>query len=385
MTCAAAALLVAGITLPCPAPACSLCDSSLRAQNTFREDMAQAKIVLYGTIANPQFNKKPGAPPGSGTTEFHVLRPLKDDPARAGRKQMELSKYLPVPDPKNPPALVVFFDLKDGQLNPYHGRFVKSEAVLPYLAGVLEFQAKDRTQQLQFYFKYLDDADSVISHDAYLEFARCSDEEVGSIAKHLPADKLKALLQDPKTPTERLGLYAFLLGASGSGKEAAALLRGMIEQPTNRTESALDGLLGGYIHLQPREGWDLAAAILANPKKPLTQRFAVARTLRFYHAWKPAESKQEIERCLAVMLPDGDIADIAIDDLRQWKMWDLTQQVLAQFGKPSHDSPLARRGIVRYALCCPQPAAQQFIARLRQQDPDLVRDVEESLEFDKGK
>jgi len=380
-----AAALVAAAALPCLTNACSLCDSSLRARNTLREELEQAKVVLYGTIANPQFNRKPGAPPGSGTTEFHVLRAILDDPARGGRGTVEVAKYLPVPDPANPPKFVLFCSVKNGQLDPYHGRFVQSDALLSYLAGILAVRGKDRTEQLQFFFQYLDHQDPMVSEDAFLEFARLSDVEVGKIAQHLPAPRLRALLQDPKTPPERLGLVAFLLGASGNDKDAAALLRNMLGQPTERTTSALDGLLSGYIHLQPREGWDLAAKMLADAKRPTNQRLAVVRTLRFYHAWKPAECQKEILHCLAVMIGDGEIADFAIDDLRQWKTWDLTQQVLAQYGKPSHDSPLARRGIIRYALCCPQPAARQFVAALRQRDPDLVRELEESLEFENGK
>ena len=373
--------ILAWAALPCSI-ACSLCDSSLRSRNTLREELADAKVVLYGTIANPQFNKKPGAPPGSGTTEFHVSRAILDDPARAGRKTIEIAKYLPVPDP---PRYLLFCAVKNGQLDPFHGRVVKSDALLSYLAGILSVRGKDRTQQLQFYFQNLDNADTAVSDDAFLEFARLTDLEIGNIARHLPAAKLRALLQDPKTPADRLGLYAFMLGASGNDKDAAALLRNMLDQPTERTANALDGLLTGYIHLKPREGWDLAGKFLADTKKPMNQRIAVIRTLRFYHAWKPAECKQEIMHCMAITISDGEIADFAIDDLRQWKTWDLTKLVLAQYGKPTHDSPLARRGIIRYALCCPEPEAKQFVAALRQRDPELIHELEESLEFEKGK
>jgi hypothetical protein len=372
------------LTLPSLAPACSLCDSALRSQTTLRQDVEEAKLVLYGTIANPQLNKKPGSPPGSGTTEFYVLHVIKNDPILGGRQKIELQRYLPVLDPKNPPKYVVFCKVNDGELNPYHGRQVDSDGALTYLNGVLGVIGKDRMQQMTYFFKYLDSADKTISADAFLEFARCNDQEIGNIAKNLPADKLRQFLQDPKTPTERLGLYAFMLGAGGNDKDAATLLRTMIENPTDRTTGALDGLLSGYIHLKPREGWDLAAAFLGDDKKPFLQRFAISRTLRFYQAWKPAESKNDILRCMAVMIADGQIADMAIEDLRQWKMWDLTKEVLAQYGKSSHNSPIAQRNIVRYALCCPLPEAQQLVKTVRQQDPELVRDLEEGLEFEKS-
>src|SRR5262249_6150161 len=128
--------------LPCPAPACSLCDAALRTQNTLREEMQEGKVILFGTIANPQLNKRTGAPIGSGTTEFNVQRVVRDDAARGGRIKLELPKYLPVPDPDHPPKFLVFFAVREGQLNLYAGRFVNSDAMLTYLDGVLSVQGK---------------------------------------------------------------------------------------------------------------------------------------------------------------------------------------------------------------------------------------------------
>jgi hypothetical protein len=363
--------------------ACSLCDSGLRSQITFRQEFEDAKIVLYGTLANPQI--KPGAPAGTGTTEFHIEKVLKNNAALGGRNMLMLNQYIPRLDVKNKPKFVVFVTLRDGKLNPYSGRPVKTEAVLSYLNNIQGLRGKDRTDQLLYYFKYLDSADDTISKDAFLEFARLNDQEVGEIAKHLPPDKLRAWLKDPKTPSERLSLYAFLLGAGDKDKDAAALLRQMIERPDGRTGPALDGLLSGYINLKPREGWDLAASILGDTKKPSTERFAAARTLRFYHAWKPTETHKEVLRCLGVMLHDGEIADIAIDNLREWKEWDFTKQILASYDKPAFDSPIARRNIIRYALCCPQPEARSFIDALSRKDPDLVAQVKDSLDPDSSK
>jgi hypothetical protein len=157
----------------------------------------------------------------------------------------------------------------------------------------------------------------------------------------------------------------------------------MIVRPTERTSMALDGLLSGYINLRPREGWDLAVSILGDGKKSFTQRFSVARALRFYHAWKPAETKVQVLRGLAAMIPDGEVADLAIDDLRLWKLWDLTPLVLAQYGKRSHDAPIVRRTILRYALSCPLPEAKRLVDDVRRRDPGLIRDLEESLEADR--
>jgi hypothetical protein len=376
--------LVAALTLsalliaPHPVGACSLCGGL--SQLTLRQEMNQAKMVLYGTLANPRASTDPARL--GGTTELHILRVLKDDPIRGGRTVVELGRYLPVLDPRDPPKFLVFCEVVGGRLDPYRGKAVRSQAVLDYLLGAQALKGKSRTETLLYYFRFLSNKDATISEDAYLEFARSTDQEIGDVARRLDSAQLRRLIADKDTPPSRLGLYAFLLGACGGPKDAE-LLRSLIDRPTDRTTGVLDGLLSGYISLRPAEGWDLVVRILSDRKRPFNERFAISRTLRLYHSWKPAESQKQVLRALAVMVADGDVADLAIEDLRQWKLWDLTDTILAQYGKASHNSPIVKRTITRYALCCPLPQARRFVDELRRQDPATVRDVEEALSYEK--
>ena len=59
----------------------------------------------------------------------------------------------------------------------------------------------------------------------------------------------------------------------------------------------------------------------------------------------------------------------------------MNAEVFAQFAKPTHAAPIVRRGIVRYALTCPNDDAKRFIASVRQTDPKLVAAVEEALKL----
>jgi hypothetical protein len=369
---------------PRPALPCSLCGGSLQSQTTLRQELEQAKLVVYGTLANPRF--QPGGS-GTGTTELHVIKFVKTpDPAFAKNKVIEIPRYVPVVDPKDPPKYVVFCDVVNGKLEVLRGRQVKSTAVVDYLEQMTkDLKGKDRTQALaEFFFRYLGAADESLAADAFLEFAKSTDQEIGKVAVKVSAEKIRPLLQNTKTPAERLSLYAFLLGACG-GKDDAKLLRELINQSTERTRAALDGLLGGYIQLQRQQGWDLALSILGDSRKGFTERFAVIRTLRFFHSWQPETYHKELLQGLKVTLAQGDIADMAIEDLRRWHMWDLTPDVLALYGKKSHDAPILRRAIIRYALCCPKTdtAAQKFVAEVARQDQELIQDLREGLEFEK--
>jgi hypothetical protein len=383
MRCFASVLgtLAISVAVTSPAWPCSLCTNFAQAA-TLRQDAARAKLVLYGTLANPRLHTDSNGLAAGGTTDLHIERVLKSDPFLGDKKVIELPRYVPITDPKNPPKFLIFCDVFKGKLDPYRGVSLKSTIALDYLKGATALDGKDRIKGLLYFFDYLDHTDSVVSQDAFAEFAKATDQEIGQVAGKLSADKLRAWLQNPQTPVERLNLYGFLLGGCGGAKDAD-LLRSFVEKPSERTKSALSGLLSGYIRLRPREGWELALALLRDSQRPLAERFAVLGTVRFYHAWKPEEASKEVLRCLSVLLEQGDMADMAVEDLRRWQMWDLTEDVLAQYGKKSHAAPLVRRALVRYALSCPRIEATRFIAELRKHDPGLVADVEELMRLDK--
>lgn len=375
-------LVSALLLLPPPARPCSLCNS-LQGQS-LRQDASDARLVLYGTLTNPRLNG-PGDGAG-GSTDLLIESVIKSDPFLGDRKVLALPRYVPV-DPKNPPKFLIFCDVfkgRDGKahIDPYRGVPVKSAAVVGYLQGALGLDQKDRTRALLYYFDRLDSRDEDVANDAFLEFAKASDQEIGRVAGRLSPEKLRTLLADPATPVPRLGLYGFLLGGCGTAKDAE-LLHSLLLRPTERTLNGLDGLLSGFIQLRPREGWDLLGTLLRDEKKPFPQRFAVLRTLRFFHGWKPEETRKEVVAGLGIAVSQGDVADLAIEDLRRWQVWDLTREVLGQYGKPSHAAPIVRRSIVRYALCCPETEAKRFVDAVRRKDPDLVKDVEEALQYEK--
>ena len=70
---------------------------------------------------------------------------------------------------------------------------------------------------------------------------------------------------------------------------------------------------------------------------------------------------------------------MAIEDLRRWGWWELTDDVFMPFDTPSHKAPIVRQAIVRYALTCPDESAKKFLDRVRKSDTVLVERVEEGL------
>jgi hypothetical protein len=288
-----------------------------------------------------------------------------------------------VSDPKNPPRYLVFCDIYKGKFDPFRGVPLKSPNSVDYVRKVLKLDPKDQTNNLFFFFRHLDNADPEISRDAFLEFAKATDQEIASIARRLDAAKLRAWLRARETPAERLSIYALLLGACGTDDDAR-FLKTMLDEASERTVNAYDGFLAGYIHLRPREGWDLAHSLLRDSRKPMLIRLAVARTLSYFHGAQPKESAESVLKCLDAIIAQGELADIAIEDMRRWNLRTRTPDVLELYGKKGFDAPLMKRTIVRYALSCKDdPTARGFVEERRREDAELVKGVEEELQFEK--
>jgi hypothetical protein len=358
-----------------PAAACTFCDGGFRGRQTLRLHHAGAKVVLAGQLRNPRVDANA---PGGGTTEFHVSAVLKDDPARGGRAVLTLPKYLPVIG-DTPPDYLIYCDVVNGALDPSFG-LAAPAAVVEYAKAAAAATDADPAKQLGFFFRHLDHAQPAVAADAFLEFAKAADADILKAAPAFDRAKLRTLIAAPATPTERLGVFSFLLGSCGTADDAAFLASMLTPNPpSDRASAAFGGLLAGYILLKPQDGWAFTAAVLADERRGYADRLSAVNTVRFFQVTRPAESKPHVLRCCAALLPCGDLADQAVEDLRRWGYWDLTADVLAQFTKPTHAAPIVRRAIVRYALTCPADDARRFVASLRQTDPRLVADVEEML------
>jgi hypothetical protein len=360
--------------------ACSLCVALTANTATFREDAAGARLIVYGTLSNPRVSAAvPGGDDDGAATDLTIERVIKSAPDLAGRKVLTLPRYVPV-DPKKPPRFLIFCDVAKGKLDPYRG-CPASPAIVEYVSGAMALSPNDAGRYFAYFGRFLDHPDPEIAADAFREFARAGDAEVARAAKQLDPAKLRKLLTDPQTPPERLTLFAYLLGGCGTPTDADLLAR-LLRQPDERSGRALGGLLAGYTQLRPDDGWRMLLGVLADPQQPFPRRLAALGTVRFFYRSQP-ESRPRALHAVATLLPQGDLCDLAVEDLRHWREWGLTAKVLSQFDKRTHAAPMVRRAIIRYTLTCPRPDAVQFVERLRRDDPQLLHDVEESLEFEK--
>jgi hypothetical protein len=369
--------LVAGVllTLSQPASACPFCAP---AGQTLTGEVQQADFILYGTLSNATPDPTGGF--GKGTTDLNVEMVIKSHETIAGKKTLTIPRFIP-PDGKNTKYLI-FFNVFNGQIDPYRGEAVPAESKLPeYLKGALAVRQKDVVTRLKYFFDYLEDPDLVISTDAYSEFGLAEYKEVRPIAEKLPSATLQKWLKDPNTRPTRYGLYGLMLGHCGK-KEDAKAIRALLDDPNHSYTSGLDGVLAGYILLDPKAGWDYLNGLVSDQTKEFPVRYAALKTVRFFWEFRPdvVANKQVLE-AVTKLIAHPDLADLPIEDLRKWQCWEMTPIVLGYADKESHNIPIVKRAILKFAVSAAahKPAAVEFVRQAREKDPRKVQLVEDLL------
>jgi hypothetical protein len=366
---------------PAATPACPFC--GMQGQ-TLTGDVAQASMVLYGTLSNAKLD--PNNDLGQGTTELHIEAVIKKHEILGDQKMVLLPRYVPT-DKNGKAPFLIFCDVFKGKIDPYRGIPVAPDSdIVKYLQGALAVKDKPIAERLRFFFDYLDNKDIEIANDAFKEFGNADYKDYKDMAHNLPADKIAGWLEDPNTPAFRHGLYASMLGHCGKERHAE-LLHKLLSDPTKVASSGVDGMLAGYAMLKPKDGWAYIKDLLKDPSKEFLQRYAALRSVRFFWDSRPdVVDKKAMVDAVCLLVKQGDIADLAIEDLRKWGRWETTDLVLDLYGKKSHDVPIVRRAILRFALSCPnQPKAKQLLEDLRKRDPEMVKDAEELLRLENGK
>lgn len=369
--------VLAAVSVAIPAAACPFC--TMQGQ-TLTGDVNQASMVLFGSLKNAKLGGD-----GQGTTELHIDAVVKKHEILGDKKIIILPRYVPT-DKEKDAKFLIFCDVFKGKIDPYRGVPVKANSdIVKYLTGALDpagVKNKDVSVRLRFFFDYLDNADIEISNDAYKEFGNADYKDYRELAKKLPADRIAKWLEDPNTPSFRYGLYASMLGHCGSSKHAA-LLRQMLEDPKRKVSTGVDGILAGYVMLEPKAGWEFLVGILKDSQKDFLYRYAALRAVRFFVDQRTdVLPKAELVKGVLNLTDQGDIADLAIEDLRKWKCWETLDHILGLFGKESHDIPIVRRSILRFALSCPDKKAAAFVAGQRKKDKEWVKEVEELLQLE---
>lgn len=381
IACVAFVLGILSVTCADPAQGCPFCEGEKSATLVLQIDEAQ--MVLFGHFENA---KLVAGGLDQGQSDFVIERVYKDNAAIKGMKRLTLPRY--ITDPKT--KYLVFADVYKGKIDANKGTPVANDGeMVRYIEGIIKLKGKAQPERLRFAFDFLNSPEFEVSMDAYREFHRADYADYKDMAKKLPADTIAAWLQDPKTPSYRYGLYASLLGHCGNAKHAE-LLMSMINDPEKRRGSGLYGLMAAYTMLEPQKGWTFLKDMVRDKEKPFLVRYSGLQTMRFLREFRPdlvnakddAAGRNEIVKGIAGVMNVPDMADFAIEDLRKWRRWEYSDQILGLFGQKDFNTPIIRKSILRYALQCDTAPAKAFVKAQRDRDKEWVDETRELLELE---
>ncbi len=371
--------LIILLTTPTKSDACPFC--TMQGQ-TLTGEINQASLVLFGTLKNARLSNNPAE--AEGFTDLEIEAVIKDNAILEKKQTITLKRYLPQ-DNKKPYKYLVFCDVFEKKIDPYRGvAFDISTDVTKYLKGATAIAKEPVAKRLEFYFDFLDSSDLEVSNDAYKEFGNADYKDFQLMAPKLSATKVSTWIKDPKTPAFRLGLYASMLGHCGK-KADAPTLKAILDDSEKRQLGSLDGILASYAMLTPKEGWTLITDLMKNEKNDFMLRWGALRAVRFFFDYRPdIITKEQVKEALLPLLAQGDIADLAVEDLRKWKAWDLTGRILGIKMTESYKVAIVRRSVLRFAISASasNKEAQVFVALLEKENPEGVKDAKELLKLE---
>jgi hypothetical protein len=258
-----------------------------------------------------------------------------------------------------------------------------SEASYQYIKQAPS-QETPNVERLKYFVKFLEYPDPMVASDAYGEFANAPYKEIVPIKDAFPREDLRKWLTDPETPKTRLGLYGLMIGLCGTDEDAA-LLREIIEQPTQEYRLGIDGIMAGYLLLTGEEGLPLIEETkLRNTDAVFSETYAGMQALRFLWTYSPETiAADRLRAAMRILLDRPDLADIVITDLARWEDWSVTDRLMELYDQEGYSSNPVKRSIIRFFLVAervkgesesappPETAvrAGEYLKQIRESDP----------------
>jgi hypothetical protein len=332
----------------------------------------------------------------AGESVFQIDRFVYRHPLFQFRSELRLPRYVGISADQAPQAYLIFGEIHKGEVEVYRGEPIASPAAVgEYLAGLLAIDWENLSARIGFCFSHVVATDAAIAADALLELNNLSPQELIASSRDLDHWKVHDLLANPTTKADQLGILALLL--AGCGKEQdVQVVRKLIDRIEGRKApgapegqvlsqvALIDSVLIAYTAMAPAEGFAAIHRIVADPKRDFAHRYAALRALRHLrdNPIKPIDG-QAVINAVVLLLDQGDICDLAMEDLRRWQRWELTGKVISYYGRETHAVPIVKRAILRFALNAPDNAvARAFVSERRLEDPERVRETEELLELE---
>lgn len=228
--------------------------------------------------------------------------------------------------------------------------------------------------------------DSAIAQDAFATIGAFSAKQLSQHGNLFSRAELANLIENPRTPSDQVGFFAYLLGLSGTAEDAP-VIRQRLESELEGLASGVPGLVAGYLLLTGSEGLAELEGnfLLAGRGSPFVVAafFEALQTIAREHPDR--FSSERFYEAASCGLNRDDSADLAIGFLAHQRAWHMLPRVAERLN--SRDPDMDRRravqiAAVRFLIECQRdtdaaPAerdrAQRWLQQLARIDGDLIR------------
>ncbi len=242
-----------------------------------------------------------------------------------------------------------------------------------YLIQIPEVAKKEASERLQFYLPYLQDDDSMLSRDAYDEFAITPYEDLKKIKSDMDHAQLVEWIRDDELSPDRKRLYLTMLGIAGSSEDLP-MLEEMLKSTQKTARTGLDALIACYLTLAGEEGLELVnEQFLLNKQASYADTYAAIMAIRFHGTEGDVIPRSALVESLHLILDRDDLADLVIPDLARWEDWSQVDKLKELFLTADPDNNWVRVPVVNYLRACPKPEAAEALQELEKADPASVR------------
>ncbi len=242
-----------------------------------------------------------------------------------------------------------------------------------YLMKVTKLAGEDDVTRLRFYYDYLQDEETMLSRDAYDEFAIAPYSAVKELAPEIDHAELVSWINDPEATVDRRRLYLTMLGVCGDEKDLP-MLEEQLRSTQKSTRSGLDALVACYLTLSGEKGLTVIDELfLKNSKAPYADTYAAIMAIRFHGTEGDVIARSALVESLHHVLDRKDLADLVIPDLARWSDWSQIDKMKQLFLEADPDNNWVRVPVVNYLRACPLPAASEALKELEKVDPESVK------------
>lgn len=361
-------LLVSSSTLSLACPFCSALAPTLS------DDLAQATAAVIASCESISAE-------GDG---LYVCRMRVDEVIKGDAKLAD--SVIEVPTTKELSIKGVFWLVGFGETAIYWGspKEASTEAV-SYLRG-LQTIPENEPRRLEYFLRFLQHTDELVSDDAYNEFADASLDQIIGLRDKLDRRWVVEQLRDKSVPVHRRRLCWTFLSQCGADNDICLFDETLRERRLDATfDPGMDAAISCFISLGGQRALArIEQDYLNNPDVDYLDCFAAINAIRVHGTELSVIPRERLATALRHVLQRDELADLVIADLARWEDWSAIDSVVELFEKSTIENNFIRPKAVLYLKTCPLPHAAEALSRLRELDPESVEKAEASMLFYPG-